>query len=326
MRNKGRNIDTKIIKTAKFIGNFLMISTCLLLIFKLFDYGKQIKWSVIWDHKWIVFFEILSSMLIVLFSPLSYKILIRLTTGTKVSFGIIQSLCCKTNLYKYLPGNVFQYIGKNQLAVILNLKHTEVALATFLEILMTVVSSTLVAFLFSGNIVALWIKENKRAGIIPIAVGCIIMLAFFICRKKRRTVLYKFSFFRSIHNVIGLMEVIGWQVCMIVTNAILFVCTFIAMGFVLELKEIQNIIGLFALSFCVGFVTPGAPGGMGIREMMFVIFMGQAFSEVQIVAVAVLFRFISVLGDVLAYFVCICKEMILRRERTENEIITSIKK
>lgn len=307
-------MDTKIVKAAKFIGNFLMIFTCLILLFRLFESGKQIKWNIIWENKWIVVLEIISYALMVLCSPLSYKILINLTTDRNVPYWIIQHLCCKTNLYKYLPGNVFQYIGKNQLAVIYNLRHTKVALATFLEIIMTVVSSILVAFVFSGNIVSSWIKENRKISMIVIAAGCILLLLLFINRKKRRCVLYRSPYFLSVHNIMALVKVTGWQVCMIVLHAIIFMCTFIAMGFVPELKEMHNIIGLFALSFCVGFVTPGAPGGIGVREMMFVFFMGQTFSEIQIVSVAVLFRFISILGDIFAYLLCVFQDKIIKRE------------
>lgn len=54
---------------------------------------------------------------------------------------------------------------------------------------------------------------------------------------------------------------------------------------------------LFALAFVVGYVTPGASGGLGVREFVFMVLAQPILDPGQAVAVVVLFRLFSVAGD-----------------------------
>ncbi len=53
----------------------------------------------------------------------------------------------------------------------------------------------------------------------------------------------------------------------------------------------------FALAFLAGFVVPGAPGGIGIREYSFVLLFQNQLGEGIALQVILLFRLISILGD-----------------------------
>ncbi|HEY0961533.1 MAG TPA: hypothetical protein VGE69_04175 [Pseudomonadales bacterium] len=54
---------------------------------------------------------------------------------------------------------------------------------------------------------------------------------------------------------------------------------------------------LFALAFVAGYVTPGAPGGLGVREFVFMV-LAQPFIDTTLaVSVVVMFRLFSVAGD-----------------------------
>jgi glycosyltransferase 2 family protein len=54
---------------------------------------------------------------------------------------------------------------------------------------------------------------------------------------------------------------------------------------------------LFALAFVVGYVTPGASGGLGVREFVFMMLAQPILDSTLAVTVVVLFRFFSVAGD-----------------------------
>jgi uncharacterized membrane protein YbhN (UPF0104 family) len=54
----------------------------------------------------------------------------------------------------------------------------------------------------------------------------------------------------------------------------------------------------FALAFLAGFVIPGAPGGIGIREYSFVLLFQEQLGEGVALQIILLFRLISIIGDI----------------------------
>jgi hypothetical protein len=61
----------------------------------------------------------------------------------------------------------------------------------------------------------------------------------------------------------------------------------------------------FAISFIAGFVVPGSPGGLGVRETIFVLLMAPKITEVNALNLIVSVRLISVFADVVIYFISI---------------------
>jgi uncharacterized membrane protein YbhN (UPF0104 family) len=66
---------------------------------------------------------------------------------------------------------------------------------------------------------------------------------------------------------------------------------------------IPSVLGLFILSWLIGFIMPGAPAGIGIRETMLVVVLGGLISPDMLVFSAVVLRLISIIGDVVSFLV-----------------------
>lgn len=60
-------------------------------------------------------------------------------------------------------------------------------------------------------------------------------------------------------------------------------------------------LSVFAVSWIAGFLTPGAPAGLGVREAVVVLTLGAVVPETQALVTALLLRFVTVAGD-LVYF------------------------
>jgi hypothetical protein len=56
-------------------------------------------------------------------------------------------------------------------------------------------------------------------------------------------------------------------------------------------------------AWLAGFVTPGAPGGLGIREAAMVLFAGGSASAEVLFVAAALFRLVSFGGDLVCFAV-----------------------
>ena len=68
-------------------------------------------------------------------------------------------------------------------------------------------------------------------------------------------------------------------------------------------KESQfvSLVGVYALSWIVGFIIPGAPAGIGVREALMVTLLEPIYGSGVAAGLSLIFRFVSSLGDLLAF-------------------------
>jgi uncharacterized membrane protein YbhN (UPF0104 family) len=57
----------------------------------------------------------------------------------------------------------------------------------------------------------------------------------------------------------------------------------------------------YSLAWLAGFIVPGAPGGIGIREAVFIALFGRELGEGTAAGLAVLLRVITSVGDVMTF-------------------------
>ena len=72
-------------------------------------------------------------------------------SGVKIPYRRAMPVYTRSNLYKYLPGNVFQYVGRNQLAADVQISHVDVACATVLDVLFCVFWTCVISVLLLGG-------------------------------------------------------------------------------------------------------------------------------------------------------------------------------
>ena len=158
----------------------------------------------------------------------------------------------KTEISKYLPGNIFHFIGRQALASNIGISQIEMVkisfLFTFLLLVGTVISSTFFALL-SNDIHTYILILMGLSSIIMIIVVIYLYPSFPINKKIRMKIYLAISVALQ-----GLMlgVIILYQSDNF-TSALLFQC-----------------ISIYIISWLIGFLTPGASGGLGIREGTFI--------------------------------------------------------
>ena len=75
---------------------------------------------------------------------------------------------------------------------------------------------------------------------------------------------------------------------------VVIVNIFLDINFIITAK----LIVIFSIAWIAGFIIPGAPGGIGVREAVIIFFITPIIGEAQSIAVAIALRFITLLGDV----------------------------
>jgi len=201
-----------------------------------------------------------------------------------------------SQLAKYLPGNVMHFAGRQIMARRLGFGHKPVAMASIFETAgMIVVAVALggAGLLAAPDMPALPGHVDLRV----VSLVCILAVAL-------AAGIALFHRFRTVGRDGTLPRTHGfWRTMALVL--ILYALCFAAMplvfsGIVYAAEgrwQPMHVFGVLIVAWLLGYVTPGAPGGVGVREAVIVSGTAAVIGTGDAVVYAVLFRVATVLAD-----------------------------
>ena len=218
-------------------------------------------------------------------------------------FGIIGI----TQVAKYVPGNVAQYIGRVGMSLARGIPARPLAVTIILETLL-VIASAMVMGVGTGALSEIGLQVVRRHGaqlalIVLLVVSAIAGL--FVFRRVAPALLKRFApkYAPALDGTL-----LPSQICL-ARAFVLYCCMYACMGIGLivlahfllpgTLHDYWLLIAAFALAWVVGFVTPGAPGGLGVREGLMLLMLAPAFSAASASVLVIALRVATTLGDVL---------------------------
>jgi glycosyltransferase 2 family protein len=211
----------------------------------------------------------------------------------------------RMQLAKYIPGNVFQYAGRVFLAKRYGVPPGAVMMTMGLEIAAIAATACLIVFL-GYSVAPLPIPEYSRvltflnfgsasfwiiSGLILVA-GMVLAIRYF--RKwfiSHRSYIQLVTITSSMILYAGMFVFTGWFIQMI---------QFTGWGTPASLPWYQFSWG-YTCAWLSGFFVPGAPGGLGVRELVFVGLFRSACGEGTAVGLAVILRLVSSVSDLVTY-------------------------
>lgn len=231
----------------------------------------------------------------------------------------------KTNIAKYLPGNIWHFWGRISDAKKAGISPKVATLSVLLEPLLMASAGLLMGSISFGA-VYWWLRIAGLAAILiairPQTLNPIVLFVEKLKLKKQDGEILKAegegvilrlesssSLAKKISSVKSkrkinlpikrypLVPLIG-QMCFIGLRGSGFVLTVMALNPV-NLNDIPNLFGAFCFAFVVGLVVPGAPGGMGVFEATAIALLDDRYSTGIILSAVALYRIISILADVL---------------------------
>lgn len=230
-----------------------------------------------------------------------YKILASISSSP-VPKHAIKAIYARSQIAKYIPGNVMQVAGRHLLTRRLGVGHKPLAIASLAEILGLILASCTITLIGSA-VFGLWEnyinQQQVYYGLVMLSVIILLIpLVYKLCIKlipatrqyfKNRSLLWAFF--------IAYLE---YLLFFIFVGAILVGLIYQLHGS-LSIYKIAAIVATFSVSWLVGFITPGAPSGIGIRETILVVSLDKILLGNMGILIAILFRLITVGGDVLFF-------------------------
>jgi len=205
-------------------------------------------------------------------------------------------------LGKYVPGGIWPVVGQAELAGRGGADRRDSYLATVSSMAFTLLGAIAVAAV-SG----LASPYDRRFTAALLAVGIVVVLASLVSARLRALLgrlLASVSRGRlelpepSVVVVFTLRHVPVWLMF-----GAMNICVFVALGGELGPGLAVDLVFASALSWIVGFVVIGVPGGIGVRESVFVALMTGPIGATLALAVAVAGRIVTIAVDLLGALV-----------------------
>ena len=316
----GRNTMKFLKKYYKVIGSIITVLALVFVVKKLVT--MDVDWSRFADGKTLAVIVgcTLVQTAMVLFMTLPWLRYIRILSGIQIPTKSALPVYTRSNLMKYVPGNVFQYVGRNQLAADLHISHVDVACATLLDIVSSMVTPLLLILILMGKDMLLLFQKYSRNFLIILIAGILVLLLLILllCWKFQEPLKRYFEKYRKLLNRKNIPRILVvfllYLSQYIISTAMYGTAAYLL--FDVPAAQMGLFLGTYLFSWIIGFITPGAPGGIGIREAVMVLMCGSFMSTETIMLYAVTMRIISTLGDVVAFLVGLICEQIWKRKAT----------
>jgi len=210
---------------------------------------------------------------------------------------------------KYIPGNVAHHFGRVVLAKRHGLGMSNTLFTMFLETVWVVAIAALLALVVLmsvGKSLFDEIPQIPQWWVLTTVIGLAILAPVAVHRLFERAARWW-----ALRQEIEISSVrmppqrTIWQV------SSLYVLNYLILGLVLHIiasqifGEVKGGIfllsGIFAVAWIAGFLTPGAPAGLGVREVVLVAALTPVYGSETAVGAAAVLRVVTVLGDGLVF-------------------------
>ncbi len=214
----------------------------------------------------------------------------------------------KTNVAKYLPGNVWHFVGRVSALRAVGAPTGVAVLGVIVEPLLMVVAAVILACVAGGQLTVLNGYSFIRLAVLFAAVISVHPWLFnpvlqTLGRAKARAQKLAFepedkaedATLLRIYPTWPLLGEIGF-VGLRSLGFIAIVLAFQPLSFV----DMQALLAAFSLAWLLGLVMPGAPGGIGVFEATAISLLDTQFSAAVILSSVAIYRLVSVLAEVSA--------------------------
>ena len=258
----------------------------------------------------------------------SLKLNLEFLSNQKLKALEAMEIHIKANLCKYLPGNVMQYVTRNLYAQNIGVSQIKMAFGSLLEIFFVAATSFILCVMFSRelflNLIHDYVPISMYIVLVFIFIAILIIL-FILLRKIKRFEQFIKETMAQLKEVklSRFFKLALKMFCIVAYNHIL-----LGTVFFLLLREVSSItdisvftvISAYVIAWLVGFITPGAPGGIGVKETILSLLLMDFYGREYVLVAALLFRLVTIGADVFAFgFFMIFKKAMLYVSKNRKE-------
>lgn len=200
----------------------------------------------------------------------------------------------KSSIFKYLPGNVFHFVGRNVYGKSDERTHWRMAAATATELALSCLAAVGIAagFVAGGGRVLPGVPW-PLALLVPAAGygGGLVILRLLPPRHGRLAALHALRPGLPLATTLSLVSFLAMGVIAAAFAEVVWPGRF----------DFAATAAAYLLAWLAGVVVPGAPGGIGIREAVLVLLLSPTDGQAVTLQLALMLRLVTTFGDVVLF-------------------------
>jgi glycosyltransferase 2 family protein len=227
--------------------------------------------------------------------------------GEKVRIMSVVAILGVTQIAKYVPGNFAHHVGRVSFGKKYGLSSSGIASSMLLEIswqISACASCIIVALAIRGGNFPLTVGDVDILKVSLVVIGsiCMPLLVGVFFRNRKPDFFFKrfpASFLKPPGAVASSGVFCSHIALFLIQGAVLWVLAHGVLNFFSF--EYWIGVGVFSFAWLVGFVSPGAPAGLGVRDAILIAGLSSIYPAHDAISLAIVHRIISILGDVFVF-------------------------
>lgn len=208
-----------------------------------------------------------------------------------------------TQIARYLPGNFAHLLGRVVLLRGRALSDAQLGFATVVELAMTPLAAGVALLICLSGLPAAGVPDHldivHRVAPALLAVGLLVGVAFGLWA-------YWTGRHRAVEWAIGMAWVLALGTLFMLALGVIFalILHLLVLNPDLHVTSVTLFLSVMRaaiLAWLAGYLTPGAPGGMGPREATLLLLLSTHVDPAALVLAALLFRLVTIVGDLLCF-------------------------
>lgn len=277
------------LKKIYWIGNILAFLGIGFVAWKIWEWRDQLFFSQLGlGHYAVLAGLALLSFAFSILLVVAWRYIMR-HLGQQMPFRLAFNLYGSSQIAKYVPGNVAQFIARQAMGRYQAFTHRALALSSLWEIILLVAASAVYVFWllpYADMLGFLAFLKTPYAMAVGLFVA-VILISYIVLQRV---------FSNNLAKAILVYYIFMLSYGIIFTTIIL------------KLANAQFSAAQLTLFFCsaifaylAGLVTPGAPAGLGIRESVLIYILHNMLSPEVIIMAVLLWRCVTIIGDIMLY-------------------------
>lgn len=251
----------------------------------------------------VLFFSILGYAAAGMLLASAWRELLLWSGEVDVDTGDVFRIYGRSQIAKYIPGNVAQLVGRHVIGRQLGWSHTGLVMASALEMISLVCITSVIAVVslsLTGVVVDL-----LSLPLLAVLACSLIVATVFVLRVGPHVVERRWPEVAS--RLYRCHTTALWRVGLLhigffgITGLIFLLMVPVVLDLYVPPSLWPGVFGLVAFAWVVGVITPGAPSGLGVREGVLALGLASVAPVGEVLLLVGLFRLVTVSGDIVFF-------------------------
>lgn len=267
-----------------WVGGLLSFIGVFFVMVRLVSYADELDLSRLQSTDWLVL-----SVLSILYAIMNVALVLawqQILSIFRVPLGFWQAthIYGISQLAKYVPGNIFHLAGRQVLGMAVGVPGWALAKSSAWELGLIAVAGSLFGLLA----LPLWWQGFPTIAALSSFVIVLIAVGLAVRRWFEQT----------------MALVLGWHVLFLAASGLIFgeVLSLISSAS-LTTGTMPVLVGAFVIAWLAGLLTPGAPAGVGVRELVVLFFLKGVIAEADLLLAVAIGRVVTIVGDFIFFLV-----------------------